>query len=117
MFCYRGETKELQEKLAKSEEELAKANEAMKSKTIVVQKLQKLGRSYRMKFEESSKELEELKESTQVRICPYTMCVCAYVHVRACYFYILVLENKSIIYSIKLDNFKITTYAIFKYYL
>ena len=72
MLCYRGETKELQEKLAKSEEELAKANEAVKSKTIVVQKLQKLGRSYRMKYEESSKELEELKESSQVRVYLYT---------------------------------------------
>lgn len=66
MFCYRGKTKELEEKLAKSEEELAKANEAVKSKTVFVQKLQKLGRSYRMKFEDASKELEELKESTQV---------------------------------------------------
>ena len=63
---HRDKLKETQEELAKCQDEMAKLNESVKSKSVVVQKLQKVGRSYRMKFEETSKELEELKESTQV---------------------------------------------------
>ena len=63
---HRDKLKETQEELAKCQDEIAKLNESVKSKSVVVQKLQKVGRSYRMKFEETSKELEELKESAQV---------------------------------------------------
>ena len=66
LILYREKLKEAQEELTKAKEELATTNESLKSKTTVVQKLQKLGRSYRMKFEEATKELEELKEATLV---------------------------------------------------
>lgn len=68
-FCHREKVKKLEEDLAKSEEELSKTNEALKSKNVAVQKLQKIGRSYRMKYEDATKELQELKESTQVWLC------------------------------------------------
>ena len=63
-----------QEELTKCEEEITKLNESVKAKNVVVQKLQKVGRSYRMKYEEATKELEELKESTQVYVQPNTVC-------------------------------------------
>ena len=72
---HRDKLKATQEELAKCEEEINKLNESMKAKAVVVQKLQKVGRSYRMKYEEATKELEELKESTQVRAQHCALCI------------------------------------------
>lgn len=71
---HRDKLKGTQEELAKCEEEIAKLNESVKSKNVVVQKLQKVGRSYRMKYEEATKELEDLKESTQVCVQHCVLC-------------------------------------------
>lgn len=73
MFWYRQKLKEVQEELTNTKEEINKTNETLKSKNIMVQKLQKVGRSYRMKYEEATKELEELKNTTVVCIA---VCCC-----------------------------------------